>query len=603
MKIQNLLLPKIGVCTEEKMFFRKEKNYPREVELLTDKQALRFQKNGWCSFATYFNGLSVEKWKKYTTIGDIALYLCLKGNFEVSLINVEYIGNKTYTKIVGAQVVQSADEQVFSFPYHLYEYKGMLSFTLKALENESRFLGGWYDAQVKEENLWETNLAINICTFKREPFVLRNIDILKQNIMEAPQNPLQGHLQVYISDNGHTLPREQLNSETIHIVENKNVGGAGGFSRGLIEIMGRMEQYPATHALMMDDDIIIEPEALFRTYMFLRCRKKQYEDLFVGGAMLRIDDQAVQVESGASWNAGEIVSNKNGLIMTELEDCLKNEKEEYTEYNAWWYCCTPMKLVNAENLPLPIFIRGDDVEYGLRNMKHLVLLNGICVWHEAFENKYSSFLQYYILRNLLYDNALHFPEYSTLSFLKRLYKSVARELVYYRYKNIDLIFRGADDFFKGVNFLKQTDGEKLHKEIMAAGYKAQPLEELEDTAYRIEDYEVSMEETEGRFKRLWRYITINGYLLPAKRKVKVVSMAQSRPINFYRQKKVLNYDPASEKGFVTEKSYGQAFKAVCGLLGMTVQAVFSFGSAKRAFKETVGEITNQEFWAMYLGIH
>lgn len=606
MKIQNLLLPKIGVCTEQEMFFRKEKDYPREVELLEAQSVLRFEKNGFCSFDTYFNGLSVEKWKKYTTIGNIELKLQLKGKFEVSLLNIEGSGKKVYKKKIGSQMICATEKEEFSFPYKLYEYRGMLTFTLKALEADSMFFGGWYDAEVKDEDLWETNIAINICTFKREPFVLRNIDILRQNIIENPGNPLQGHLQVYISDNGHTLDRAKLNSETIHIVENKNVGGAGGFGRGLMEIMHHMDRYPATHALMMDDDIIIEPESLFRTYALLRCRKKQYEDLFVGGAMLRLDDQMIQVESGASWNAGEIVSNKSGLNMNQLPDCLRNEKEEYTEFNAWWYCCTPMKLVNSENLPLPIFIRGDDLEYGLRNMKHLALMNGICVWHEAFENKYSSFLQYYILRNLLYDNSLHFPEYSTAQFLKRLYKSVARELVYYRYKNIDLLFRGVNDFYKGVDFLKTTDGEALHKEIMGAGYKGVPMDELTETAYRIGDYDYSMVETEGRLKKMWRYITINGFLLPAKKpkgtKVKVVSMAQCRPINFYRQKKVLNYDPSSGKGFVTEKSWGKTFGVLFRLAGFTVKSAFVFNKAKNHFRENVHQITNEEFWRNYLNV-
>lgn len=93
---------------------------------------------------------------------------------------------------------------------------------------------------------------------------------------------------------------------------------------------------------------------------------------------------------------GNLISNKSNLNMNVTWDCLFNEIEEYTEFNAWWYCCFPMDVVSEENLPLPIFIRGDDLEYGLRNMKHLILMNGICVWHEPFENKYSSFLEYYI---------------------------------------------------------------------------------------------------------------------------------------------------------------------------------------------------------------
>lgn len=42
-------------------------------------------------------------------------------------------------------------------------------------------------------------------------------------------------------------------------------------------------------------------------------------------------------------------------------------------------CCALLKLVNSEILPLMVFIRGDDLEYGLHNIGHLALMNGICV--------------------------------------------------------------------------------------------------------------------------------------------------------------------------------------------------------------------------------
>lgn len=45
----------------------------------------------------------------------------------------------------------------------------------------------------------------------------------------------------------------------------------------------------------------------------------------------------------------------------------------------------PMNLIDSKNLPIPFFIRGDDMEYCLRNMKDLILMNGVCVWHETFE--------------------------------------------------------------------------------------------------------------------------------------------------------------------------------------------------------------------------
>lgn len=605
MKIQNLLLPKIGICTEEELFFRKEENYDREVELLQDQEALLFRNHGTCLFDTYFNSLSISKWKKYTNIGDVELTIYLQGDFEITLLNIELIGDNIARRVVDCQTVHCEDKTLVSLPYKVYEYKGSFTFQLKALSDNSLFFGGYYEAESLKD-LKETNIALNICTFKRDPFILKNLDIIKRDIIENQDNPLHNHLHVYVSDNGHSLPIDELNQvNEFHVVQNKNVGGAGGFSRGLIEIMRNKNVYPATHALMMDDDIVIQPESLYRTYAMLCLRKDEYEDMTIGGAMLRIDQPAVQVEAGASWNAGKLVSNKSNLDVSELKNCLYNEVEEYCEFNAWWYCCTPMSVVNEENLPLPIFIRGDDLEYNLRNMKTLVLLNGICVWHEAFEHKYSSFLYYYILRNLLYDNSLHFADYSMLSFLKKLYGQVARELVYYRYKNIDLILRGVSDFYKGVDFLKATDGEALHKEIMGAGYKGVAIEELENAAFHLPLYMESMKEVDSRLHRVFRILTINGYILPIKtqkgKEAKIVSMSQSRPINYYRQGKILNYDPTSGKAFVTERSIKKAISSIVKLLSITFITFMHFSKAKYNFRQKQNEITNIKFWNNYLG--
>ncbi|MBP3891991.1 MAG: glycosyltransferase [Solobacterium sp.] len=599
MKLQNLLLPKVGVCTEASLFYHREEDRDREVQFSSENNTLTFVKYAQLFFDSYFNSLSITKWKKYTTVDTFSLTLELSGEFEVFIANSEVINNRVFKKLVSVTRVESEEKKEFTFPIHLYEYKGNINFELKALKDGSVFYGGYYSGEVDEENLNEVNIAINITTFRREPFVKRNIDILRKNIIDNPESELYGHLRVYISDNGQTLPREELNDAHVRIVPNKNVGGAGGFSRGLMEILRHQDEYPATHALMMDDDIVIEPEALIRTYNVLRCRKPEYSELFVGGAMLRIDSQNIQVESGSSWNAGNLHSNKANVNLTNISEVLNNEIEEYTEFNAWWYCCTPLSVVNMENLPLPIFIRGDDLEYGLRNMKDLFLMNGICVWHEPFEYKYSSFLSYYILRNLLYDNSIHFPNYSKGAFIKRLWRNVGREVIYYRYKNADLLFRGVEDFYKGVDFLKTTDGEALHKEIMGAGYKAVPMDEL-GVVYSVADYNKALKERDANtFLRKLRAFTGNGWLYPA-RKAKVVPMAQLRPYNLYHVKTAINYDPISGKGFITQKSWKEAFRVTGKLISHTFKALFKFDKAKNDFANRYRELTNEEFWNEYL---
>ena len=154
---------------------------------------------------------------------------------------------------------------------------------------------------------------------------------------------------------------------------------------------------------------MLDTDVLLRTYTLLSLRKPEYADVFVGGAMLRLDRPNIQVENGAAWNQGQLISHKANFDLTKVDLCVANELEERHEYNAWWYCCIPIAVVRPDNLPMPIFIRGDDIEYGLRNCKRLVTLNGICVWHEPFESKYSSSMYYYILRNQCIDNSMHCP--------------------------------------------------------------------------------------------------------------------------------------------------------------------------------------------------
>ena len=96
--------------------------------------------------------------------------------------------------------------------------------------------------------------------------------------------PAGQHIVMRVVDNGRTLDTEKYNSEYVHIYPNQNVGGAGGFTRGIIESMDA-EKKP-THIILMDDDVKILPESLIRTYSLLAIMKDEYDSHFISGAML-----------------------------------------------------------------------------------------------------------------------------------------------------------------------------------------------------------------------------------------------------------------------------------------------------------------------------
>lgn len=599
MIIQRILFPKIGKCTEDDLYFHRKNIGNLSVDF--NKSLLTFKNRGCVWFDTYFNGLSAEKWKKYTIVDNVSLNLTLKGKFKLTLLQKEKIHDDIIETVLDIRTIETNKKSIFNIDFIGGELKGMYTFGLEALEDDSIFYGGEYCSDVENEKIRDVKIGLCICTFKRESFIEKNLKLLNEAIIENKKSDMYGRLEVFISDNGKTLDYDRLSNDKIHIYKNKNCGGAGGFTRDLIEIYNNNDKYEITHPLLMDDDVTIEPEALVKTYKLLSLIKDEYKETFIGGAMLRRDLQYKQVENGAVWNGGYLNSLKSGLDLRTCDACLYNEIEEFVEYNAWWYCCFPMNIVKNDNLPLPLFIQGDDLEYGLRNMKKLITMNGICSWHEPFENKYSSSSEYYIMRNRLIDNSFHCRWFGAKQAMKITLGHSIREIGLYRYKNVDLYLQGIEDFLKGPEWLLKQDSEVLHKKIMAAGYKGQDLDTL-DVPFSYPQYDENRRHVDGKWRIWFRWLLLNGLFLPTQGDT-CVPMANAKMTQTYRKKRVLQYDITSKKGFVTEKSIRLSCKYFFKALGLTLKLPFVLSGAQEAYRTKGLELRTIKFWTEYLGIN
>ena len=240
------------------------------------------------------------------------------------------------------------------------------------------------------------------------------------------------------------------------------------------------------------------------------------------------------------------------------------------------------------------------MEYGLRNMKKLILMNGICVWHEPFENKYSSFLEYYIMRNQLIDNSFHCEWYGKKQLKKTMFKHCIQEIMFYRYKNVDLYLQGIKDFLKGPQWLMEQDGEALHKKVMSEGYKGQNLDEL-PIGFSYPVYEASLRINNTLKTKIKRNLTFNGIILPAKGD-SIVSMSLVKSPQCYRKKRVMFYDEAAKKAFITERSLGKTVRYIAKALSMLFEISLKLKKAQRAYREEGLKLRTLEFWKGYLEI-
>lgn len=624
--IQRILFPQIGRCTEQEMYFRQAHAAGRQGDWGSDcagPQAgspgefsgaskeisyhysagnLHLKQGQPVGFNTYFNGFSVDKWKKYTVLNNLSLRLALKGRIKVTLVTEYLLDENRIERILGEIIADAADRQEFTVSCDIKNARGILSFQLEALEDGGVFYGGAYCSRVMEETLKNVKIGVGICTFCREAYIEKNLQILHKEIIENKDSALYGHLEIFIADNGKTLDRNRLEKEHVHIYPNRNLGGTGGFTRCIIEMKRKQKKLGMTHALLMDDDVIIEPQALEKTYLLLALIKEEYRDAFIGGAMLRLDRQSVQHESGAVWHldTGMVSSLKDGLDLKRIRNCIYNEIEEYTSYIGWWYCCFPLCVAADDNLPFPFFIKIDDVEYAVRNMKHVILMNGICVWHDPFEYKYASYLEYYIVRNRMIMSALHGDVYRLHVVLRQMFAFCLREITYYRYKNVDLYLRGVRDFLKGPGWLMRQDGEALNQELIRSGYRAQELDDL-DMGFDQRMYEASRWDYGQGSSRKKRIFTINGLLLPAKGD-NIAPMASVRGVHFYRRRRVMNYEVMSNKAFITQRSLVQTARSVCKVFRTAAITCVEYPRAKKAYKKDGKRLMTLKFWKRCLKI-
>ncbi len=614
--IQRILFPQIGKCTEQELYFRKaactgmQTGKPGEcggaaqgISYHYSEGSLRLEKGKPVGFNTYFNGCSIDKWKKYTILNNLSLRLALKGKVKVTLVTEYLLHENRIERILGESIADTADRQEFTVSCDIKNARGMLSFRLEALEDGGIFYGGAYCSQAEQQTLRDVKIGVGICTFRRERYVEKNLRILQKEIMENKDSPLCGRLEILIADNGKTLDPGRMGMKHVHIYPNPNLGGTGGFTRCMIEMKRNREKLGITHVLLMDDDVVIEPQALERTYMLLTLVREEYRDTFIGGAMLRLDQQCIQHESGAVWHldTGMVSPLKDGLDLREVRNCIYNEIEEYTSYIAWWYCCFPLCVAEDDNLPFPFFIKIDDVEYSIRNMKHLILMNGICVWHDPFEYKYASYLEYYVVRNRMIMSALQGDAYRLHTVLRQMLAFCLREITYYRYKNVELYLRGVRDFLKGPAWLMRQDGEALNQDLIRCGYQAQELEEL-DMGFDQRVYEASRQDYGQGSSRKKRIFTINGLLLPAKGD-NIAPMASVRGVHCYRRRRVMNYEVMSNKAFITQRSFIQTVLAVIKVMQTAAITCKGYRKAKEAYQKDGRRLMTLKYWKRQLKIH
>jgi galactofuranosylgalactofuranosylrhamnosyl-N-acetylglucosaminyl-diphospho-decaprenol beta-1,5/1,6-galactofuranosyltransferase len=309
------------------------------------------------------------------------------------------------------------------------------------------------------------NVAIGITTFNRpddcvaalaalgeDPLVLESIGVV--NVAD------QGNRKVKDADGFAEAAGALGNRLRIH--DQPNLGGSGGFSRGMHEALTHSD---CEQILLMDDDIVIEPDSVLRAIAFSRFAE---HPTIVGGQMLNLQARSHLHTMGEvvdrhkfKWGPAPHVKHDHNFAKYPLRHATKSldlHRRVDVDYNGWWMCLIPRTVAEKLGLPLPLFIKWDDTEYGLRAGRAgfpTATLPGVAIWHMPWSDKddATDWQAYFHLRNRLVVAALHSPYRYGGALFRDSLKSTIKHLMSLEYSTVALQELAMHDFAEGPSAL------------------------------------------------------------------------------------------------------------------------------------------------------
>ncbi|MCR5399070.1 MAG: hypothetical protein K6E68_05980 [Lachnospiraceae bacterium] len=639
--------------------FHKDDLYIKGECRISDEGVIRLNCDDAISTDTLFNALSVGKWVEYTNIDNIRLCISLCGTFKITVYHI-YLKNSGKNR-VGSEVITETMvrtvgrvDKFFDIP--VYE-TGLVYFAVSEVRKESFIYDAYYMTDISD--VTPIKLAINICTYKRFDYLKQNVEKIKSELLDggeteaaktaesAPAEEIRtdedeptedmfadveflddmtdlsyssaalsdvqnisDKIEVFITDNASELDKDVFGDSHIRLFHNKNLGGAGGFTNGLIRICKLKNRLGITHVLLMDDDAFIDTESIRRTYFLLTMLKHEYCGHFIAGAMNRTEDIYVQHENGALWNNGRCVFTGRDMDLRSDENLLLNEEKYDRDYAAWWYCAIPMSVVNEDNLPAPFFIHEDDVEYSLRNAEGIITMNGIAVWHTATLHKRASVNLYYNLRNMLMVNAIYRRRFGTSGAFRQACAEMTAALYRHRYSDMNMVVMAVTDYLKGPEYLMHLDAQKLHEKLHEDAYKFEYVGDIIDdknvllctdekitgpakrgfTAMWSESHSIA-----GKFKVIGQILSLNGWILRPRRYSEAHFM-NAHPAELYRAGRLILFDDANNMGLVLDKDFKQIFVLIGKLVKVYFALLFGYRRAARRYNAGWKDLTSMKYW-------
>jgi GT2 family glycosyltransferase len=369
---------------------------------------------------TYVNLFHRSRWRRLTDVTDFALEVSGSAGGLIRLFSA--VGAQE-VPVLRAEVRVESHTPSATLP--LTPEADFFFFEWRPDDGASPPPAAEYTAAKTLEPANDPKIVLVVTTFAREADVRRLAATYVRARRDLAEIRELTRLCVVNNQIGDAEKLADLQTEGVTLINNpRNTGGAGGFSRGAKEVIAAGW---ATHVLFMDDDIVIHPEAWFRTLTLTRNLPLRYAGQVISGGMFTrenltycstlaeaLDRRARRRNAAGNLDLADLATVRQLLGRTDPDWGFPVAETippwaDVRPVAAWWYCCIPVDNFKKSGFPLPVFFRSDDVEFSLRSGRKSLSLNGIFVWHPDFGmGKKSPLHDYLVSRNSAVYTTLHF---------------------------------------------------------------------------------------------------------------------------------------------------------------------------------------------------
>lgn len=582
--LQRLILPR-DETTEPLLYVRSQ----GDVSFANENAML--VKGAEISFDTSFGIFAAGRWRRLTSVDCLSVTVHASGSGRIELVGVSSVarGVSLREKIVASTGISSSGKTTIEVPDFAKTSIGTYFIRVSAEQSDVVVSGGKWTTTTTAPR--EVRLSLSVTTFNRQDYVKPTVAKVLQLVENV--DSLRDRMRILVVDNARNISFDTAPNAPITVVQNPNLGGAGGFARGIIHL--RDEGW-STHVLLMDDDITLEPEALVRTFALFTFARD--EKLCIHGAMLSEEQAWMQFEAGSKYRWRSLyplraIGREDDLRERKL--ALRDAREKKFAYTAWWYTAFPISITRDN--PLPVFVRGDDVAFGLMHTgKHSVTMNGVIVWHADFGLKNNPSSLYYEKRNFAIVDTLVFANHHWWHLARRFIALCFRNLFSMRYASVEYMILGVRAYLAGPEALMATDHSALHDELRkVAEEKPGPL--------TVDLAAVSITKPRPKIIRLVGFALaiplLGGYILPKvlRRDVLKTAPIDSRAVGLAtRHNRILYRHDRLSEGFLVERDSKRFFKLLREVCVVTKDIALNYRRLKREYKAAYPTLVSDASW-------